>query len=1171
MATPVVVVAAGASRRVGSPVEDRHWRWQASRRATALPINGGESEALRWYVEDYLRAPFAVWEESGKFIEASLPALGERLFDWLLGEDEASARILAEARAGGPVELWLRSSDPAVLALPWELLRVPGAASPLAFELAGIGRAGRGSATVLPIPGALRVLLIVSRPGGEADIGYRAVTGPLLDILDRAAGRISVELLRPPTLAELERRLAEAAAAGTPYHVLHFDGHGAVGRPPTWSAPSEPAEALSAWLDFEDERGDAHVVTRTRLVAALGPSSVPLIVLNACRSAMLPHGSPPNAAIAPALLSAGAGAVVAMSYKVQARAASVFIAEFYGALLEGEPILRALEHGREALAGNDQRPSPRGLVRLADWWVPVLYGRPGTAVRLAAEGRGPRSHRDETTASPVARTSATVIRQSIFFGRDKYFLRMERALQTTRLILLHGLGGIGKTTLTQAFAAWLRRTGWLAGTGNIVVQDLVPGLPAFDWPGLVNALGYRLIGESFLLLPANERERRLDETLDGRRDVIVLDSVENVRSLADVALPMFPPADMVALAAFVRRRAERRVGALVLLTSRASEAWLGELTRIELTGLDSDEMHEYVQHLLVDLPQARAQCDRPTFGHLLTRLGGHPWCLRLVLASLERAPLESVLAMLDGAAASGTVRNTFFEPLLGTSLQISLRQFDGDDQSRLMALALFRGIPDVQLLSWAAEDLEWPTRFGRMDQAAWANLVFTAAETGLLAYDGGTTFRLHPALPSVLAEQWIEQAGDAFAAERVAARRALVRAFGDLSRWLGAELGGPEGPFARDLLARLVGELEAALTDALALGLMDEAEAIMAALIDHWERQGEIQTLTTWLGRVILPAGAGWQDPMWLLATSVAAGQALVARDLSSARRLYELILANVGRRRDRTARLARATVSLQLGWIGLHERQLGRAGRLGRTALAGFRRLGERDNEAWALHLLARVRTRRGDVPGAVNFLQEAMATAEAAGASTVAAAASLALGEIAIQRSEVDAAYRFTIRALHHYGRTRDRLGRARAWLQLGVTAHSRDRHDVAEDWYRRALIVAEAVDDRYLRADLYERLGLLASDRGEQDSALAWIIRCATMLGEFPRSPGGWAPIGIVEHMLRYGLEAIERAWPAAVGDPMPTRVKEGLVRIRDTVAALPRNGTDAGAVGGTVMEA
>lgn len=103
------------------------------------PLSDAEREDLRWYLESYLSAPYAVYEERGAAIAHRLGEWGERLFASVFGAGEARdayQRALAE----GACELWLSSTSPAFLGLPWELLRDPGRPTPLALELRGINR-----------------------------------------------------------------------------------------------------------------------------------------------------------------------------------------------------------------------------------------------------------------------------------------------------------------------------------------------------------------------------------------------------------------------------------------------------------------------------------------------------------------------------------------------------------------------------------------------------------------------------------------------------------------------------------------------------------------------------------------------------------------------------------------------------------------------------------------------------------------------------------------------------------------------------------------------------------------------------------------------------------------------------------------------------------------------
>src|SRR5580700_246604 len=53
---------------------------EASRVPFAWPLSADDLEDLRWYLEDYLRAPFGVWEDRGQRIQDALLGWGDLVF-----------------------------------------------------------------------------------------------------------------------------------------------------------------------------------------------------------------------------------------------------------------------------------------------------------------------------------------------------------------------------------------------------------------------------------------------------------------------------------------------------------------------------------------------------------------------------------------------------------------------------------------------------------------------------------------------------------------------------------------------------------------------------------------------------------------------------------------------------------------------------------------------------------------------------------------------------------------------------------------------------------------------------------------------------------------------------------------------------------------------------------
>ena len=208
----LVDLDAGGHVSVGIWPEGRS-REAISRASLKWPLDETALADLRWYLEEYLRAPFGVWEDRGPRIEKQLASWGEAIFGWVFRA--GPARDAYQRAREQDLALVVRSASPALLGLPWELMRGP--AGPAALNFAGFSRtlAGTDLARTLEVPGRrLRVLMVISRPAGTGDVGYRLVARPLLDRLGAVHGEVDLVVLRPPTLGALRDALERAAAAG---------------------------------------------------------------------------------------------------------------------------------------------------------------------------------------------------------------------------------------------------------------------------------------------------------------------------------------------------------------------------------------------------------------------------------------------------------------------------------------------------------------------------------------------------------------------------------------------------------------------------------------------------------------------------------------------------------------------------------------------------------------------------------------------------------------------------------------------------------------------------------------------------------------------------------------------------------------------------------------------
>jgi hypothetical protein len=102
------------------------------------------------------------------------------------------ARFAYERARDRGLEVVFRSAEPALLGLPWELMR--DGSGPVALGAGGISRSlpVADAAGMLKVPGGkLRVLMVISRPAGAKDVGYQMVAGRCLSGWTLSAARSS--------------------------------------------------------------------------------------------------------------------------------------------------------------------------------------------------------------------------------------------------------------------------------------------------------------------------------------------------------------------------------------------------------------------------------------------------------------------------------------------------------------------------------------------------------------------------------------------------------------------------------------------------------------------------------------------------------------------------------------------------------------------------------------------------------------------------------------------------------------------------------------------------------------------------------------------------------------------------------------------------------------------
>ena len=373
-------------------------------RGDAVPLSFDLDDAqqadLRWYLEEYMDLPDHGSQVRAERIEREIATWGRELFRIVFGPP-ANAELLGyllagdTARRGSPTppKLTVATDDAHVLRLPWELLADDH--GPL-MRRVNIRRqlesARTGGDFRVGLP--LRILLVVSRPDDLGFIDPRLTTRSILDaLLPLGEENVVVDFCRPPTLARMDELLGQAQQHGRPYTIVHFDGHGTYDRVLGLGLLCFERAAAP---DVPPGETKTDGVRAERLGQLLAAHRIPLAILEACRSGQMDNLVALRG-VAPRLVAAGVGSVVAMSHAVHVEATRVLLDRFYRELVGGASIGQALDQGRAGLIAQPHRwiePGPGGrTVALQDWYLPQLYQR-GEDLVLVDGTQGSATHAD---------------------------------------------------------------------------------------------------------------------------------------------------------------------------------------------------------------------------------------------------------------------------------------------------------------------------------------------------------------------------------------------------------------------------------------------------------------------------------------------------------------------------------------------------------------------------------------------------------------------------------------------------------------------------------------------------------------------------------------------------------------------------------------------------------
>ena len=1024
---------------------------------------------LRWYLERFLDYPFPPHTELADRIQSALVQWGQSTFQQLFNGQPLLWYDRIRSTGLEHLVLKIASDDPRILAWPWEALcDLHGTTLAHTCRLE---RQLRELSDPQPLPPGLsstriNILMVIARPFGDKDVGFHAVSGPLVEWVRREKVPVRIDVLRPPTFPALQQRLE--ARPGY-YHIVHFDGHGGYGEA---TAPSSPYEfgTPEGHLLFEDHDGSAFAVSAKKLTALLTEHRIPIMVLNACRSAGIDaRAADPFASTAAALLKAGVRGVVAMAYNLYVRGAQQFVPAFYRRLLKSGDIAEATRDGRKAMLLNDARACPRGEYPLQDWLVPVLYVQ--EVVRLPVQ----------SATEPEARLSqfpaeAQAFDEYGFIGRQDAIHQLERALQRqpAAAILIHGIAGIGKTTLARGFLQWLEQTGGLpataadpasttpfAGTLWLMFDDIRSAEYVINHLLLAVGCGTRTIS-----LPLEQKLSIMIQTLHRQPWLIVWDNFESAAGINGTEVtPLLTEVDRMLLKRVLKDLRNGRTR--ILITSRSPEDWLAptEVFRVPLRGLRGEDAWAYCNAVVRDLGLRLDRSDAHS-QQLLKELDGHPLALRSILLQLADTPADQLLQRLKQAFA-GQLGDESTGRIFAV-LELLNQGFPAAYAPILQLIGLHQRYVDLGFVGNMLGVSEKDPGGQRLISC------FDALErAGLIHHLGNDLYSMHPALQGFLATAHPPE-------------QALADEFMQLMAAMADSLTPKPFHEQRGPFAIHGANIQRALVLATATNHAGSVAALIQALGSFAFRSRDFTTATRLFEQL---ASGNLNEESEAISYHQLGLLAHERGDFATAEHCYQKSCI-LNKKLGNDSRLA--VTYHQLGWLAQDRRDFLTAERWYLKAVAIKEKFADEANAAHTYHHLGMIAQEQGDFPAAEAWYKKSLAIEEKLGDEHGAALTHHHLGLLAHHQCDLPTAERWYLKSLVITEKFADEPSAANAYHLLGMLAQDQQEFSTAERWYLKSLAIREKLGNEDGAASTYHQLGMTAGDQHDFPTAERWFLK-------------------------------------------------------------------------------
>ena len=875
--------------------------------------------------------------------------------------------------------------------------------------------------------------------------------------------KIVIEFLDTASLAEISKALQKHQ-----HDILHISGHG-----------SYNPEMNQGVLHLEDEDGNHCQVLGKELGETLRQHQcVKLLILSACETAIAGNG------VVEQLAEFGLPSIISMRFSVTDEGAKIFTTTLYEALTKAETLTQAIAQAREKLWDYVKQAREREPKRphLAEWFTPVVYLNQYMEAMINLKENYVLPE-DFYPRSEFLKSKNTRLIGSGFIGRKRYLNALRRSFTRGEHICLHGLGGMGKTTLAEAFAHNYENHNQeviIFRNGNQIAEKFILDkmFTRLSKDKKANENTASEIKE-YLETDANPQEKLqvlIDNYLKTRKTILVFDNFEDVqKSEEGEQQQAIGSASLAEFMTYLCQNTPQNCH--LLFTTRYKIVDLAE----HLTHLALDKMTYAEQYRLTNFSETLRKIPMNERQDIVKRLDGHPRAYEFLETLLKK---DKTLTWTNLATQIGEVEAKVWENLL---LEKIYQRLNPEEQQLLQVCAVFISRTPIVALGYVIEKARLKTV--KLEMEGLLGLCFYDVENqSFEVHRLNREWMVKNVISTESVKKWAFLAGEYFEKNFVVYEDELAKYYFEIAE---AWEDFSKISFRLQSYYQLIGLYQRA------------SELNNAVLTKNIDDKTNAHALN-YNGMMLFYIG-NYETALQYLEQSLAIQQQIGDRQgegstLNNISQIYDAkgdyetalryleqsleISQQIGDRRGEGTTLNNLATTAHAK--GDYETAL----RYLEQALLIMQQIGDREGKGATLSNISQIHKVKGNYETALRYLEKSLEIQQQIGDRKGEGATLNNISQIYVAKSDYDTALQYLEQSLEISQQIGDRRGEGTTLNNLATTAYAKSDYDTALQYLEQSLEISQQIGDRQGEGITLSNIGQAHKVQGDYETALRYL---------------------------------------------------------------------------------